>query len=130
MTCADCHDPHGTTGLKHQVKLEVRDAKNSLCTSCHTAVNIKAHTAKAVGAEHGEINCINCHMTKTMQTGAGLGKGREGKDSKNYWVNDITSHLFDVPRKTNAAVKGVEPGKAMPIPYTNACGACHDTGNL
>ena len=41
-------------------------------------------------------------------------------------MNDITSHLFDVPRKTNKAVKGVEPGKAMPIPYTNACGACHE----
>lgn len=129
MTCADCHDPHGTTGLKHQVKMEVRDAKNSLCTSCHK-VDVKAHTAKAVGAEHEEINCINCHMTKTMQTGAGLGKGREGKDGKVYWMNDITSHLFDVPRKSNPAVKGVDPGKAMPIPYTNACGACHDTGGL
>ena len=129
MTCADCHDPHGTTGLKHQVRLEVRDAKNSLCASCHK-VDVKAHTAKVVGAEHEEINCINCHMTKTMQTGAGLGKGREGKDGKNYWMNDITSHLFDVPRKTNAAAKGVEPGKAMPIPYTNACGACHDTDKL
>ena len=39
-------------------------------------------------------------------------------------MNDITSHLFDVPRKANPAVKGVEPGRAMPIPYTNACGAC------
>ncbi len=130
MTCADCHDPHGTTGLKHQVKLDARDAKNSLCASCHKAVEMKAHTAKTVGAEHEQINCINCHMTKTMQTGAGLGKGRDGKDGKNYWMNDISSHLFDVPRKTNPAVKGVEPGRAMPIPYTNACGACHDAGNL
>jgi hypothetical protein len=69
-------------------------------------------------------------MTKTMLTGAGLGKGLEGKDGKNYWMNDITSHLFDVPRKTNPAVKGADPGKAMPIPYTNACGLCHDAGKL
>ena len=130
MTCADCHDPHGTTGLKHQVRMEVRDEKNSLCASCHAGVDVKAHTAKAVGAEHEQINCISCHMTKTMQTGAGLGKGRDGKDGKNYWMNDITAHLFDVPRKSNAGVKGVEPGRAMPIPYTNACGTCHDTGNL
>jgi hypothetical protein len=53
-----------------------------------------------------------------------------GKDGKNYWLNDITSHIYDVPRKDNKGVKGVEPGKAMPIPYTNKCGAaCHDTFN-
>lgn len=45
-------------------------------------------------------------------------------------MNDITSHLFDVPRKTNKAVTGVDPGKAMPIPYTNSCGECHDPGSL
>jgi hypothetical protein len=41
-------------------------------------------------------------------------------------VNDITSHLFDVPGKTIKAAQGVESGRAMPIPYTNACGACYD----
>jgi hypothetical protein len=45
-------------------------------------------------------------------------------------MNDITSHLFDMPRKTNKAVKGVEPGKAMPIPYTNSCGGCHNVDDL
>jgi len=130
LTCADCHDPHGKTGLKHQVKLEVRDDRNSLCASCHKGVDAKAHTAKSVGFAHEQINCISCHMTKTMQTGAGLGKGLDGKDGKNYWMNDITSHLFDVPRKTNVAVKDVAPGSAMPIPYTNACGACHQADKL
>jgi predicted CXXCH cytochrome family protein len=130
MTCVDCHDPHGKSAVKHQLKMEARDDKNSLCMSCHKDVAIKAHTAKAVGQEHEKIHCVDCHMTKTMQTGAGLGKGLVGKDGKNYWQNDITSHLFDVPRKDNPAVKGVEPGKAMPIPYTNACGTCHDVTNL
>ena len=41
-------------------------------------------------------------------------------------MNDITAHLFDVPRRTNPAFKNIEPGKAMPIPFTNACGECHD----
>ena len=68
--------------------------------------------------------------TKTMQTGAGFGKGLTGKDNKNYWMNDITSHIFDVPRKDNAGVKGIEPGKAMPIPYTNKCGMCHKADDL
>jgi mono/diheme cytochrome c family protein len=78
-----------------------------------------------------KISCASCHGTKTMQTGAGLGKGMDGKDGKNYWLNDITSHLYSVPLKSNIGVKGVEPGKAMPIPYTNKCGAaCHNTSAL
>ncbi|MGB4336167.1 MAG: hypothetical protein WBJ41_15115 [Chromatiaceae bacterium] len=78
-----------------------------------------------------KIACTSCHNTKTMQTGAGMGKGLVGRDGKNYWMNDITSHLYDVPRKDNPGVKGVEPGKAMPIPYTHACGAaCHDASKL
>ena len=130
VTCADCHDPHGKSGVKHQLKLEVRDGKDSLCASCHK-VDMKQHTAKAVGEPHArKIACVDCHMTKTMQTGAGLGKGIDGKDGKNYWMNDITSHLFDVPRIANKGVKGVEPGKAMPIPYTNACGTCHEAEKM
>ena len=38
------------------------------------------------------------------------------EDGKNYWVNDISSHVYDVPRKDSKGVKGVESGKAMPIP--------------
>ena len=131
MICTDCHDPHGKTGVKHQLRAEVRDAKNSLCTGCHAkTTNIKAHTEAKVGMAHEEIHCVDCHSIKTMQTGAGLGKGLVRKDGKNYWMNDVTSHIFDVPRKGNKGVKGVDPGKAMPIPYTNACGACHDADSL
>lgn len=130
MTCTDCHDPHGKSGVKHQLRQEVRDGKNSLCASCHKGITIKAHTAAKVGMEHEQIHCVDCHVPKTMQTGAGLGKGLARKDGKNYWMNDISSHLFDVPRKNNKAVAGVEPGKAMPIPYTNTCGACHDVEKL
>lgn len=131
LSCFNCHDPHGKADIKHQLKMEVRDDKSSLCASCHKDIKIKPHTKDMVGTEHSmKINCVDCHMTKTMQTGAGLGKGLVGKDGKNYWTNDITSHLFAVPRKDNKAVKGVEPGKAMPIPYTNACGSCHKVENL
>ena len=130
MTCADCHDPHGKSRVKHQLRQEVRDGKNSLCASCHKDIKTKTHTAAKVGMEHEQINCVDCHVTKTMQTGAGLGKGLARKDGKNYWMNDISSHLFDVPRKNSKAVAGVEPGKAMPIPYTNACGECHDVDKL
>ena len=126
LSCYDCHDVHGKNDIKHQLKLDVRDGKNSLCASCHKNVNTKTHTLQRIGVEHDmQINCVDCHMTKTMQTGAGFGKGATNTGGQNYWVNDITSHLFDVPRKNNKGVKGVEPGKAMPIPYTKGCGTCH-----
>ena len=126
LSCYNCHDPHGAKDLPHQISKPVRDGKDTLCASCHK-VDLKEHTAKAVGEPHTKnIACVDCHMTKTMQTGAGMGKGIAGADGKNYWTNDISSHLFDVPRITNKAVKGVEPGKAMPTPYTHSCGAeCH-----
>ena len=131
MICTDCHDPHGMTEVKHQLRAEVRDAKNSLCTGCHKGLSdVKAHTAAKVGMAHTDIHCVDCHNTKTMQTGAGFGKGLVRKDGKNYWMNDITSHIFDVPRKDNVGVKGVAPAKAMPIPYTNACGKCHNGEGL
>jgi predicted CXXCH cytochrome family protein len=131
VICTDCHDPHGMTEVKHQLRMEVRDAKNTLCTSCHTALSdVTKHTEAKVGMGHTDIHCVDCHNNKTMQTGAGLGKGLAKKDGKNYWMNDITAHTFDVPRKDNVGVKGVEPGKAMPIPYTNACGKCHDVEAL
>jgi predicted CXXCH cytochrome family protein len=131
MTCSDCHDPHGMTEISHQLRKEVRDSKNTLCMTCHKDVSdVKKHTAEKVGAAHATAKCVDCHSPKTMQTGAGLGKGKATKDGKNYWMNDITSHLFDVPRKDNPGVKGVEPGKAMPIPYTDACGGCHKVDSL
>lgn len=131
LTCTDCHDQHGMSAVKHQLRKEVRDAGNSLCVSCHKDLSeVKKHTAAKVGMGHTKIHCVDCHNPKTMQTGAGMGKGLKGKDGKNYWVNDITSHIFDVPRKDNVGVKGIEPGKAMPIPYTNACGSCHNADSL
>ncbi len=132
LSCSSCHDPHGVTNIKHQLRAEIRDAKNSLCTNCHEAkADIKKHMEAKTGvAEMDKINCVDCHSTKTMQTGAGPGKGLAKKDGKNYWMNDITSHLFDVPKKDNIGVKGADHGKAMPIPYTNACGKCHDVDNL
>jgi predicted CXXCH cytochrome family protein len=131
VACSDCHDTHDAK-FPHQMKTDA--SKPESCTSCHkSSTDLKAHLAdkaKCTVAPE-KITCSDCHNTKTMQTGAGFGKGLTGKDGKNYWMNDITSHLYDVPRKDNKAVKGVAPGAAMPIPYTKPCGAaCHDTKNL
>jgi hypothetical protein len=132
VACADCHEPHGKAKFAHQMKLDSNSAES--CTTCHKgntdiSKHVMAKTQCKVAPE--KITCSSCHNTKTMQTGAGMGKGMTGRDGKNYWMNDITSHLYDVPRKDNVGVKGVEPGKAMPIPYTNSCGAgCHNTSAL
>jgi hypothetical protein len=132
VACADCHEPHGKAKFAHQMKLDSNSAES--CTTCHKgstdmAKHMMDKTKCNVAPE--KITCVSCHSTKTAQTGAGMGKGMTGKDGKNYWMNDISSHLYDVPRKDNVGVKGVEPGKAMPIPYTHSCGTgCHNTSAL
>ncbi len=131
VACSDCHDTHDSK-FPHQMKAD--SSKPESCTSCHkNSTDMKAHLAdkSKCTVAPDKITCSDCHNTKTMQTGAGLGKGLTGKDDKNYWMNDITSHIYDVPRKDNKGVKGVASGAAMPIPYTKPCGAaCHDTKNL
>ena len=132
VACSDCHDTHGNGKFAHQMKAD--STKPESCTSCHKhGTDLTKHLAEKTKCtvDASKITCSDCHNTKTMQTGAGFGKAATGKDGKNYWMNDITSHVYDVPRKDNKGVKGVAPGAAMPIPYTKPCGtACHDTKNL
>ncbi|HBB70328.1 MAG TPA: hypothetical protein DCZ89_11475 [Geobacter sulfurreducens] len=136
LSCSDCHDPHGVSTFKHQLRVDAVSPNNTFCQSCHAGQQDMAkHTETAVGAAHTveetKISCTSCHQPKTAQTGSGFGKGLDAGDGKNYWMNDITSHLFTVPRKDNAFVKGIEPDKAMPIPYTHACGlTCHDPASM
>jgi hypothetical protein len=54
----------------------------------------------------------------------------QDEETNAYWHGSLNSHVFDVPRKTNVAVRGVPPGRTMPIPYTNACGTCHNVSEL
>lgn len=126
VSCADCHDTHGNAKFAHQLKKDASSVET--CTTCHKrSADLKTHVAEKTKCtvDAAAITCASCHNTKTMQTGSG-GKGLVAKDGRNYWNNDITSHLYDVPRKDNVGFKGAAPGAAMPIPYTNACGAaCH-----
>lgn len=132
VACSDCHDTHGKAKFAHQMKLDGH--KPESCTTCHQGQSdMKKHLMdkSKCTVEPDKISCASCHDSKTAQTGAGYGKGMVGRDGKNYWHNDISSHLYDVPRKDNVGVKGVEPGKAMPVPYTHACGTgCHNSANL
>jgi hypothetical protein len=54
----------------------------------------------------------------------------QDEENSAYWQGPLKSHVFDVPLKTNVGVKGVLPGRAMPIPYTGACGTCHMVNEL
>jgi DmsE family decaheme c-type cytochrome len=54
MSCADCHNPHGTSGDR----LLKADTVNDLCYSCH------AEKRGPFLNEHTPVrqNCLNCHL--------------------------------------------------------------------
>jgi predicted CXXCH cytochrome family protein len=123
MTCSGCHDPHQKTASKRQLRKDPGD-NAALCGSCHasTAADLSAHLAAKgifVNATKAAIAlCTDCHMPKTAKTGSGQPGAVIG--GVQYWMNDVSSHVFDMPRKADSGgtIK-------MPTAYTNACGACH-----
>jgi predicted CXXCH cytochrome family protein len=127
VTCSDCHDLHRKTSSPRQLRAAAQD----LCVGCHTAATgpgtavgtLTEHSTAQIGYPHASVatlSCADCHMPKTAKTGS----GEPGllRDAKQYWQNDISSHLFDMPRKAAAATTG------MPVAYSNACGSCHNSG--
>lgn len=142
VTCSNCHDMHGGTPYSRSLIHDQNDPNSPLCQSCH-AVDVNEHMQTKLGAtmKGNATRCIDCHMTATANNGGIAGNyGRliqtppyenaEDEADNAYWEGHIRSHVFDVPRKTNVMVRGVTPGSAMPIPYTNSCGACHQVDEL
>jgi predicted CXXCH cytochrome family protein len=143
VTCSDCHDMHGAAAPYRRFLLHnPDDSASPLCQRCHT-VDVLTHMERKLNARmKGEqTRCIDCHMPATANTGGVAGEfGRmiktppyaNAQDEENnaYWQGGLKSHVFDVPLKTNVAVNGVPPGRAMPIPYTGACGTCHVVSEL
>lgn len=123
-TCANCHDVHAPGTDKHQLS---GASDNSLCLSCHAAVEVVAHMTDKTGTSMGSsTKCIDCHATKTAKSGSGSPTpGMVGASGTKYYQNDISSHRLDVASKAS-----ISSGNAMPIPYTNGCGACHSTSGL
>ena len=108
---------------------------------CHgtDVVSTAVHTEEVLGVIHGPVTakCTDCHMVMTAKTGSGRygyllspPTGTEADTTETYFENDVSSHVFDVPTKDNVGVKGVLPASAMPIPYTQSCGICHDPSQL
>jgi hypothetical protein len=139
VSCSSCHDVHGGTGFDHGLIADPDATDSPLCMTCHAGqiASTAVHTEAVLGVAHGGFfaSCVECHMTKTAKSGAGrygqllaTPTGTPADADTTYFENDITSHLFDVIPKS--AVQGETPGTAMPVPYTNACGTCHDASDL
>jgi hypothetical protein len=133
---------HGNGAYNRFLTNNPNDSSSPLCQGCH-AVEISSHMEKKLGAKmKGEqTRCIDCHMPGTANTGGIAGDfGRllktpphanaQEEENNSYWQGGLRSHVFDVPLKTNVAVRGIPPGRAMPIPYTGACGTCHVVNEL
>lgn len=142
VTCSDCHDLHGGTPYARALIHDANDPASPLCQRCHT-VDVLSHMETKLNSKMKgtQTRCIDCHMPGTANTGGIAGDyGRmirtppytNSQDEENnaYWQGPLKSHVFDVPRKTNVGVDGVAPGRAMPIPYTAACGTCHVVNEL
>lgn len=141
--CSDCHNMHGGTGFRRSLFADPDDSGSQLCQNCHE-VDINAHAEQNLGhvmKGAAGTRCVDCHMPGTMVHGGDAGAyGRMvetppydnavAEQHSAYLEGNINSHVFDVPRKGNVGVRGVVPGEAMPIPYTNSCGTCHDVSEL
>lgn len=124
LTCASCHDLHAPGTDRHQLS-GVSD--NTLCTACHTDIVIADHQSLKPGIFTGLTSkCVDCHITKTSTSGAGLTQTADealtgGTSGAVFLHGDISSHLFAVPDKSFAP---------MPVPYTNKCGVCHNVSAM
>jgi hypothetical protein len=143
VACYDCHDLHGTMQFRYGLKGDPDNSLTGICNTCHTQDIVQHVTEKTGSAMSGQaMLCRECHMPRTGKGGAGrpgllLATPQSTTTNANpadaniaYWENDQSSHLWDVPAKFNAGVAGNQPGLAMPVPYTNACGVCHDASKL
>ena len=142
VTCSDCHDMHGNTPHPRFLLHDAENPASPLCQRCH-AVDVVSHMDTKLNArmKGAMTRCTDCHMPGTAIVGGIAGEfGRmlkpppyanAAEEERNaYWEGPINSHVFDVPKKTNVAVRGVVPGSAMPIPYTASCGTCHSLNEL
>ena len=136
VACDNCHDNHGDSNFERFLLDDPTDPNSTLCQSCH-AIDVASHTLQYTGSVMigASQTCVACHMERTARSGAGLPglvlgtpSGTASDANLFYWRNDLASHVMDVPTKFSAA--GVQPGTAMPVPYTNACGTCHDPSKL
>jgi predicted CXXCH cytochrome family protein len=101
VTCANCHDPHGSDNEAMLIK-----PVKEVCSTCHGpntqngphAPTVEAHTHHAPGSAGSE--CIACHMPKIEQTIADV---------------NVRAHTF----------KFITPAESDALKIPNACNLCH-----
>jgi predicted CXXCH cytochrome family protein len=101
VTCASCHDPHGTPNNADLIK-----SARAICLTCHGpnspngphAATIEAHTHHQPGSPGND--CVSCHMPKIAQM---LGDVM------------VRSHTF----------KFISPAAAERMNMPDPCTACH-----
>ena len=101
VTCATCHDAHGTENTA-----QLRKPTATICLDCHEpnspngphVASLEDHTHHAQGSAGGE--CVACHMPKIQQTIANV---------------NVRSHTF----------KFITPAMSEQLKIPNACTGCH-----
>lgn len=135
VTCVDCHDMHGGAKFRAALPNDPDDASSPLCQRCHER-DVATHVTDKLGSPMAgaSLSCTQCHMAKTGKGAAGHAGLVIGPDTSSvnnvYWQGDQTSHIWDMPTKFSRGTVGVAPGTAMPVPYINECGTCHDASKL
>jgi predicted CXXCH cytochrome family protein len=101
VTCASCHDMHGTAN-----DANLRKPPSDICFDCHGANSqngphaptIEAHTHHARGSAGSD--CVACHMPKIEQT-----------------IADVTVHAH--------TFQFITPAKTGSLKVPNPCTTCH-----
>jgi len=113
MSCADCHNPHGTSGKR----LLKADSVNELCYSCH------AEKRGPLLWEHAPVrqNCLNCHTPHGANNDKLLQQSRPMLCMNCHALAANMGHAGRNPMPT--------PGQAInTIPVqiqSRSCQACH-----
>lgn len=121
--CSDCHEAHGdNNGNPKLLKQPVED--NTLCLSCHTAINFPTLYSIRVHTQHpydpqgtGASRCVSCHMTKTGTVDQ---------------FSDVGGHTFvpvkplDTLNALNQLLVSGEPNIAEQDLIPNPCMQCHN----
>jgi DmsE family decaheme c-type cytochrome len=89
MTCADCHNPHGTSS-EHQLRAAT---VNDLCTNCH------ADKRGPFLWEHPPVreNCLNCHQPHGSNNDKVLAARRPFLCQRCHITTRHPSTLYDGP---------------------------------
>jgi len=101
VTCASCHDAHGTEN-----NAQLRKPAATICLNCHApsssngphTATIEEHTHHAKGSTGSD--CVACHMPKIEQTIANV---------------NVRSHTF----------RFITPAMSEQLKIPNSCAGCH-----